>query len=44
MYQRSLINAGLEPILNTPEEFARFLDVEWDRTAKQMKLIGATPQ
>ena len=44
MRQRTLINAGLEPILNTPEEFARFLDVEWDRTAKQMKIIGATPQ
>ena len=44
MRQRVLINAGLEPILDTPEEFARFIDVEWDRTAKQMKLIGATPQ
>ena len=44
MRQRALINAGLEPILNTPEEFARFLDVEWDRTARQMKIIGATPQ
>ena len=44
MRQRALINAGLEPILDTPEEFARFLDVEWDRTARQMKIIGATPQ
>jgi tripartite-type tricarboxylate transporter receptor subunit TctC len=44
MRQRTLINAGLEPILDTPEEFARFLDVEWDRTARQMKIIGATPQ
>jgi tripartite-type tricarboxylate transporter receptor subunit TctC len=44
MRQRALINAGLEPILDTPEEFARFLDIEWDRTARQMKIIGATPQ
>ena len=44
MRERALINAGLEPILDTPEEFARFLDVEWDRTARQMKIIGATPQ
>jgi tripartite-type tricarboxylate transporter receptor subunit TctC len=44
MRERALINAGLEPILNTPEEYQRFLDVEWDRTARQMKIIGATPQ
>jgi tripartite-type tricarboxylate transporter receptor subunit TctC len=44
MRQRALLNAGLEPILNTPEEFARFIEVDWDRTAEQMKLIGATPQ
>lgn len=44
MRQRALTNAGLEPILNTPEEYQRFLDVEWDRTARQMKIIGATPQ
>jgi tripartite-type tricarboxylate transporter receptor subunit TctC len=44
MRQRALINAGLEPILDTPEEYARFLDVEWDRTARQMKIIGAMPQ
>jgi tripartite-type tricarboxylate transporter receptor subunit TctC len=44
MRERSLINAGLEPILDTPEEFARFLALEWDRTARQMQIIGATPQ
>ena len=44
MRQNALINAGLEPILNTPEEYANFLKVEWDRTARQMQLIGATPQ
>lgn len=44
MRERALLNAGLEPILNTPEEFARFIEVDWDRTAKQMQLIGATPQ
>jgi tripartite-type tricarboxylate transporter receptor subunit TctC len=44
MRQRALINAGLEPILSTPAEFQRFLDVEWERTARQMKIIGATPQ
>jgi tripartite-type tricarboxylate transporter receptor subunit TctC len=44
MRERALLNAGLEPILNTPEEFARFIEIDWDRTAKQMNLIGATPQ
>jgi tripartite-type tricarboxylate transporter receptor subunit TctC len=44
MRERALINAGLEPILNTPEEYQRFLDVEWGRTERQMKIIGATPQ
>jgi len=44
MRDRALIRAGLEPILDTPEEFHRFLAVEWDRTARQMKIIGATPQ
>ena len=44
MRQRSLTNVGLDPILNTPEEFSRFLALEWDRTARQMKIIGATPQ
>jgi tripartite-type tricarboxylate transporter receptor subunit TctC len=44
MRERALINAGLEPILDTPEEFARFLATEWDRTARQMQIIGATPQ
>jgi tripartite-type tricarboxylate transporter receptor subunit TctC len=44
MRQRALINAGLEPILDTPEQYARFLDSEWERTARQMKLIGVTPQ
>jgi tripartite-type tricarboxylate transporter receptor subunit TctC len=44
MRERALINAGLEPIFDTPEEYARFLEVEWERTARQMKLIGVTPQ
>jgi tripartite-type tricarboxylate transporter receptor subunit TctC len=44
MRERALINAALEPILNTPEEFAAFLDIEWERTARQMKIIGAVPQ
>ena len=44
MRERALINAGLEPILDTPEEFQRFLAVEWDRTARQMNIIGVTPQ
>ena len=30
--------------MNAPEEFQKFLDVEWERTAQQMKIIGATPQ
>jgi len=44
MRERTLTNAGLEPILDTPEAFARFLATEWDRTARQMQIIGATPQ
>lgn len=31
--QRTLIDTGLEPALNTPEEFARFLDEDRKRTA-----------
>jgi CTP:molybdopterin cytidylyltransferase MocA len=30
--------------IDTPEEYARFIAIEWDRTATQMKIIGATPQ
>ena len=44
MRRNALLNAGLEPILDTPEDFARFLAVEWERTARQMQIIGATPQ
>jgi hypothetical protein len=44
MRERTLTNAGLEPILDTPDEYARFLATEWDRTARQMQIIGATPQ
>lgn len=44
MRQRALINAGLEPILDSPEHFAHFIDVEWDRTARQMKTLGVVPQ
>ena len=44
MRQNALLNAGLEPTLDTPEDFARFLAVEWERTARQMQIIGATPQ
>jgi tripartite-type tricarboxylate transporter receptor subunit TctC len=44
MRERTLTNAGLEPILDTPDAFARFLATEWGRTARQMQIIGATPQ
>ena len=44
MREAALINAGLEPIFDRPEEFARFLAQEWDRTARQMQRIGAVPQ
>jgi tripartite-type tricarboxylate transporter receptor subunit TctC len=44
MHERALVNAGLEPILDTPEQFAKFIDAEWDRTAEQMKALNVTPQ
>jgi tripartite-type tricarboxylate transporter receptor subunit TctC len=42
--QRALINAGLEPATNTPEEFARFLQEDRERTAAQAKRAGIEPQ
>ncbi|HEX4409110.1 MAG TPA: tripartite tricarboxylate transporter substrate binding protein [Xanthobacteraceae bacterium] len=42
--QRVLINAALEPIFNTPEEFAQFLIVDRERTAAEVKLVGIEPQ
>jgi tripartite-type tricarboxylate transporter receptor subunit TctC len=42
--ERTLVNAGLEPILDSPEQFGHFIDVEWDRTAHQMKTLGIIPQ
>ena len=44
MHQKSLINAGLEPILNTPEEFARFLIADRERTEAQAKRVGIKPE
>jgi tripartite-type tricarboxylate transporter receptor subunit TctC len=44
MRERALINAGLEPILDTPEEFAKFIVAERERTAEQMKMLGVKPQ
>jgi tripartite-type tricarboxylate transporter receptor subunit TctC len=44
MRERTLINAGLEPILDTPEAFAQFLTVEWDRTARLMQRLDVRPQ
>lgn len=42
--ERALINAGLEPATNTPEEFARFLQIERERTAEQAKRVGIQPE
>jgi tripartite-type tricarboxylate transporter receptor subunit TctC len=42
--QRTLINAGLEPVLNTPEEFARFLENDQKRTATLAQRAGVQPQ
>ena len=42
--ERTLLNAGLEPALSTPEEFARFLQEDRQRTAAQAKRVGLQPQ
>jgi tripartite-type tricarboxylate transporter receptor subunit TctC len=42
--ERALINAGLEPATNTPEEFARFLQVDRERTAEQARRVGIQPE
>jgi tripartite-type tricarboxylate transporter receptor subunit TctC len=43
--ERALINAGLEPALSsTPEEFARFLQEDRERTAAQAQCVGIKPQ
>lgn len=42
--QRTLINAGLEPVLNTPEEFASFLADNRKKTAILAQRAGVEPQ
>jgi tripartite-type tricarboxylate transporter receptor subunit TctC len=42
--QKTLINAGLEPVLNTPEEFASFLAEDREKTAILAKRAGVQPQ
>jgi tripartite-type tricarboxylate transporter receptor subunit TctC len=43
--ERALINAGLEPALSsTPEEFARFLQEDRERTAAQAQRVGIKPE
>ncbi len=42
--ERALINTGLEPATNTPEEFARFLQVDRERTAVQAQRVGIQPE
>ena len=42
--ERTLINVGLEPATNTPEEFARFLQEDRERTADQAKRTGIQPE
>jgi tripartite-type tricarboxylate transporter receptor subunit TctC len=43
--ERTLIKAGLEPALSsTPEEFARFLQEDRERTAAQAQRVGIKPE
>jgi len=43
--ERALIRAGLEPALSsTPEEFARFLHEDRERTAAQAQRVGIKPE
>jgi tripartite-type tricarboxylate transporter receptor subunit TctC len=44
IHQRFLVNAGLEPIFDTSEEFAKFLVTDRERTAAEVKLVGIEPQ
>ncbi len=42
--QRALINAALEPIFDTPQEFGKYLALDYKRTGEQVKLVGLEPQ
>jgi tripartite-type tricarboxylate transporter receptor subunit TctC len=42
--QKTLINAGLEPALNSPEQFAAFLEDDRKRTALLAQRAEVTPQ
>jgi tripartite-type tricarboxylate transporter receptor subunit TctC len=42
--QRRLIDAGLEPVFDTPEEFARFLKENRASAARIIKEAGLEPQ
>jgi tripartite-type tricarboxylate transporter receptor subunit TctC len=42
--ERFITNAALEPIFDTPEEFAKFLVTDRQRTAAQAKELGIEPQ
>jgi tripartite-type tricarboxylate transporter receptor subunit TctC len=42
--QKYLTNAALEPILDTPEQFKKFLVVDRERTSEQVKAMGIVPQ
>jgi tripartite-type tricarboxylate transporter receptor subunit TctC len=42
--ENTLVNAGLEPLLNTPEEFARQLTVIDEKTAAMVQRLGVKPE
>jgi tripartite-type tricarboxylate transporter receptor subunit TctC len=42
--ERTLVNAGLEPVLNTPEEFAKQLAVINEKTAAMVQRLGVKPE
>ena len=42
--RQRLIEAGLEPVFDTPEEFARFLVEDRARSARIVKESGLPPQ
>jgi len=42
--ERTLVNAGLEPVLNTPEEFARQMTAINEKTAAMVQRLGIKPE
>jgi hypothetical protein len=42
--QKHLLDRGLEPVLDTPEHFARFLDDDRKSTGSLVREAGIAPQ